>query len=311
MLEGDTAPCAASMQMPIAALNDDEGERVDPELPFIVDAHVHLFSDRIFDAIWRWFEQHGWRVRYQLHTPQALEFLLSRGIGQIVALHYAHKAGIARGMNAYLAEVCRTNPRVTGLATVFPGEENAPAILEEGFALGLHGVKLHCHVQCFAVDADPLRELYETCVRHDMPLVMHAGREPKSTAYGCDPYEICGVERVDRVLREHPKLRLCVPHLGADEFEGYERLLEKYDNLWLDTTMMLADFFPRKPPNRLILCRPERIMYGTDFPNLPYAWDRELARIRNHGMNDAVLEQVLGKNARAFFRIPEQAGRVG
>lgn len=311
MLE-DTAPCAASMQMmPIAALDDPEGERVDPELPFIVDAHVHLFSDRIFEALWRWFDQHGWKVRYKLHTPAALEFLLSRGVGQIVALHYAHKPGMARTMNAYLAEVCRTNPRVTGLATVFPGETDAPAILEEGFRQGLKGVKLHCHVQCFAADADPLREIYETCVKHDLPLVMHAGREPKSVAYGCDPYEICGVDRVERVLREHPKLRLCVPHLGADEFDGYERLLGKYDNLWLDTTMMLADFFPRKAPNRLILGRPERIMYGTDFPNLPYAWDRELARIRSHGMSDAVLEQVLGKNARAFFRMPSEAGRVG
>jgi predicted TIM-barrel fold metal-dependent hydrolase len=299
------------MQMPLAALDDEEGARVDPDLPFIVDAHVHLFADRIFEAIWRWFDVHGWKVRYKLHTPDVLAFLLSRGVGQIVALHYAHKPGMARVMNAYVAEVCRANPRVTGMATVFPGEPEAAAIVEEGFAQGLKGVKLHCHVQSFAADTDPLREIYATCVKHDLPLVMHAGREPSSPAYARNPHEICSVDRVERVLREHPKLRLCVPHLGADEFDGYERLLAKYDNLWLDTTMMLADFFP-PAPNRLILGRPERIMYGTDFPNLPYAWDRELARIRSHGMNDAVLEQVLGKTARNFFRLADEpAGRVG
>ena len=34
------------------------------------------------------------------------------------------------------------------------------------------------------------------------------------------------------------------PHLGADEFEEYKRMTEKNDNLWLDTTMTLADYLP-------------------------------------------------------------------
>jgi uncharacterized protein len=55
-------------------------------------------------------------------------------------------------------------------------------------------------------------------------------------------------------------------------------------------------------PERLVTCRPARIMYGTDFPILPYAWDRELRRIKEGGFSDAVLEQVLGKTAREFHR---------
>jgi len=292
------------MRLPLAALAEVDGERVDPDLPYVVDAHVHLFPDGIFRALWRWFGEHGWPVRYQLTTPEAVDFLLSRGVGRIIALHYAHKPGMARSMNAYMAEVVRAHPRVTGLATVYPFEDDAKAILEEAFALGLSGVKLHCHVQAFAVDDPRLRAIYEACAENDKPLVIHAGREPSSAAYPCDPYAICGAERVERVLADHPRLRLCVPHLGADEFDGYTRLLERHDHLWLDTTMMLGDFFSVKPPPRILSVRPDRILYGTDFPNLPYAWDHELRRVRHQGFSDAVLEQVLATNARTLYRLP-------
>lgn len=286
-----------------SALHDPEGDRVDPELPYVVDAHVHLFPDSVFQAIWRWFDAYGWPIRYKLKTPAVIDFLLSRGIGHIVALHYAHKPGMARWLNSYITEICREQPRVTGLATVMPGEPEAEAILEEAFASGLAGVKLHCHVQCLAPDDERLHAIYAICAKHEKPVVIHAGREPKSPALLCDPYELCAAERVENVLRDHPTLRLCVPHLGADEFDGYLRLIERHDNLWLDTTMLLADYFECVPPARLLSARPERILYGTDFPNLPYAWDRELVRIRKWGFGDDVLERILGANARALYDI--------
>lgn len=291
------------MRMPLPGLDDAEGEHVPDDLPPVVDAHVHLFPDRVFDAIWRWFDANGWPIRRKLYAPQIVDFLTSRGVEHLVALHYAHKPGMARALNAWMADFCRDRPNVTGLATVLPGEPGAREILEEAFAAGLRGVKLHCHVQCFSPDDAQMNEVYEACTLHDLPLVIHAGRAPASGAYACDPYAVCAAERVDRVLAAHPRLRLCVPHLGADEFPEYERLLERYDNLWLDTTMMLADYFAGvTPPPRLLSVRPERILYGTDFPNVPYAWDRELVRVRRH-VGDLALERVMAKNARELYAI--------
>lgn len=291
--------------MPLGEVGDEEGARVDPALPFVVDAHVHLFEDRLFEAIWRWFDTYGWPIRYKLKTPEVIRFALARGVGHIVALHYAHKPGMARRMNAFMAEIARGEPRVTGLATVMPGEPDAAQILEDAFDLGLSGVKLHCHVQCFSPDAPELKEIYEACVRRDMPLIMHAGREPTSPGYRCDTYALCSAERTEAVLRSYPTLRLAVPHLGANELEGYARLLERYDNLWLDTTMMLAGYFPEDPRAFTMLeARPERIMYGTDFPNIPYAWDRELRRLGARRLPDAALASILGDTARAFYRLP-------
>ncbi|HEX2574107.1 MAG TPA: amidohydrolase family protein [Polyangia bacterium] len=288
------------------ALTDAEGARLPEALPEVIDAHVHLFPDRVFDAIWRWFTTHAWPMRYRLYTPEVIRFLLGRGVSYVVALTYAHRPGMARALNAYMAEVCRGEPRVIGLGTVLPGEPDAVEILAEAFALGLRGVKLHCHVQCFAPDDERLYPLYALCAEAGKPVVIHAGREPASPAYKCDPYELCAAERIERVLRDHPRLRLCVPHLGADEFGAYERLVTRYDNLWLDTTMAVADFFPltgTDHPMRMVGVRPERMMYGTDFPGLPYAWDREVKKIVGARLGEEALAAVLGGTARRFFGI--------
>ena len=295
-------PCAADVTLPMRELFDQEGLTVPAGLPPVTDAHVHLFEPALFEAIWRWFATHGWPIRYKLHAADVVAFLKARGVAHIVALHYAHKPGMARAMNAAMARFVREGKGfVTGLATVLPGEPDAAAIVQEGFAQGLAGVKLHCHVQCFAADEGLADSVYDACEMNGMPLVMHAGREPKSVAYKVDTYAVCGANRTESVLRNFPKLKLCVPHLGADEFDAYERLLSKYDNLWLDTTMMLADYFPLHPEARLLRARPERIMYGTDFPNLPYAWDRELKRLSNYGIRDHDLPALLGGNAQTLF----------
>ena len=293
------------IQLPIAGLNDEEGPRLPDLLPPVIDAHVHLFPDPVFDALWKWFETHAWPVRYKLRTPEVIRFLLDRGLSHVVALHYSHRAGMARTLNAYIAEVCRTEPRVIGLATVFPGEPGAVQILEEAFAAGLKGVKLHCHVQCFAPDAPELHEIYAACAAHGMPLVMHSGREPKSPSYKIDPYSLCAVERVERVLKDHPTLKLCVPHLGADEFDGYLKLLERFDNLWLDTTMMGAGFFPIELPKRMFEAKPDRILYGTDFPNIPYAWDRELKHLTALKLAAHDEAALLGGNALRLFGVAQ------
>ena len=293
---------------PLPAVGDAEGPRLPSSLPPVIDAHVHLFPERVFAAIWRWFGQHGWPIRYPLPTPQVIDFLLSRGVERVVALHYSHAPGMARELNRYVAGICAEHPRVTGLATVLPGEPEALEVLREAHALGLAGVKLHCHVQRFSPDAPELEPLYAFCSEKRWPMVMHAGREPSSRAYPVDPYALCNVTRTERVLRAFPDLQLCVPHLGADEFEGSGRLLERHDGLWLDTTMTLASYFPVEPPRRLFEVRPERILYGTDFPNIPYAWDRELKGLLALRLPEDTLHRVLGANARALYGLPPAAG---
>jgi len=288
----------------LPSIHDEEGAAVPEGLPMVVDAHVHIFPHEIFAAIRHWFDEHAWRIRYQLTTCEVFDFLLSHGIARVVALQYAHKPGIAETLNEYMTRKCREFPgRITGMATVFPGEDGAERILQKAFDSGLSGLKLHAHVQCFDMNADEMNPLYGLCQSNGKPIVMHVGREPKSEAYRCDPYEICSADKLRRVLIDYPRLRVCVPHLGFDEISEYRKLIEEYDTLWLDTTMALTDYFPIKEAVDLKRYRLDRVMYGTDFPNIPYAWDRELKWLSRSGLSDADLEWLLNKSASTFFKL--------
>jgi predicted TIM-barrel fold metal-dependent hydrolase len=205
-----------------------------------------------------------------------------------------------------MTDLCARYPQVVGTATVFPGETQAVRIIEEGFSMGLSGVKLHAHVQCFDMDSEEMQEIYDVCDAHDAPLVMHVGRAPKSSTYlyRKAPDLTCRAEKLERVLRNYPRLRVCVPHLGADEFGAYRRMLNTYENLWVDITMVLADYLPVDHVPRLDELPANRVMYGTDFPNIPYAWDRELKRLCSLGLPEESLELILGKNALEFFHFP-------
>lgn len=294
---------AGTLERPLPALDDEEGLRIPDGLPPVIDAHVHLFAEPLAAAIRRWFEQHGWPIRYPLSAEAVIEFLLSRGVERIVALHYAHKPGIARGMNRFVADLAVAEPRVTGLATVHPEDQDAAAIVREAFLSGLKGVKLHCHVQCMPPDAPALDPVYALCQEAGRPVVIHAGREPKSPAYRCDPHALCSARRLENVLTRFPGLNVVVPHLGADEFDAYRTLVERHDNLWLDTTMAIAAYLPWDDPAPMLSVRPERILYGTDFPNLPYAWDRELRRLASLELSPQAREQILFRNACELFDI--------
>ena len=92
------------------------------------------------------------------------------------------------------------------------------------------------------------------------------------------------------------------PH-EADEFVAFEQLLGEFENLYLDTAMAIAGYFSRGPDLDLIRRNPTRILYGTDYPNLPYEWTRELDVIRGLKLPPEDEARVLGGNAARLFGI--------
>ena len=284
--------------------DEPEGDSLPPALPRVIDAHVHIFPDWIFSAVHKWFDDNAWKIRYRMSSEEIIRYLLDRGVSHIVALQYAHKPGIARQLNEHMVDICKTFAgQVTGLATVFPGENDARPILQEAFDHGLRGLKLHAHVQCFDPTDPSMTPLLDCCQANGMPVLMHVSREPKSDAYGCDPHQLCNADKLEHVLMSFPDLKVCVPHLGVDEFDSYRQLIEKYDTLWLDTAMAVADYFQFEHHVSLKDYRPDRIIYGSDFPNIPYAWDRELKHFAEMGLTQKKLDQMLHENSAEFFSI--------
>jgi predicted TIM-barrel fold metal-dependent hydrolase len=71
--------------------------------------------------------------------------------------------------------------------------------------------------------------------------------------------------------------------------------------------MVITDYFPIEEKIALGHYRSDRIMYGSDFPNIPYAWDRELKELKAADISHETLEKISGKNAAEFFSLKLQS----
>jgi predicted TIM-barrel fold metal-dependent hydrolase len=171
-------------------------------------------------------------------------------------------------------------------------------------------------------------------------LKIHCGAVSKSKAHAHEIDELCAVERFARAMRRTPELRVIVPHIGYDEVQQYLDLLDEFPNLYFDTAMALGGYRvargeelydarplrpvafadgrrphlpePWKPALEQlvpqILARPDRFLFGSDFPNLPYDPDLEIRELQRYLPED-VLHQVLwGNAARIFGAGPDQRG---
>lgn len=267
----------------------------------IIDAHVHLFPRRLAEAVRTWFDTHAWNIQYREDAEAALARLLSGGIDRVVTLPYAHKAGMSIALNDFTLALARAHPEVVPCCTVFPGEDGAARIVDEALEGPFSGIKIHSHVMKIAADDPRLAHVFVASARYRKPVVLHAGREPANEGYGIDVHAFSGAARVRRALQEHPDAIVIIPHLGADEFAVFEQMLGEFENLYLDTAMVVGGFFPAMPDLEMVRRHPDRILYGTDYPNLPYDWTRELTVLRGLHLSQEAEARVLSGNAQRLF----------
>jgi predicted TIM-barrel fold metal-dependent hydrolase len=268
----------------------------------VVDAHVHLWPDRVLHSLWRWFDDHAWKIAFRQSAEHAIAHLEAHNVKRCVSLLYAHRAGIARNLNAFAAAVAANHPMVTPLGTVFPGEPNARQIVIEAVDhYKLKGIKLHCHVQQLAIDHPAVCEVLHACEELGVPAVVHCGREPASDAYGVDTHAICHASRCERVLQRFGRLRLIVPHVGADEFDAYFSLMDQHEHLYVDTSMACAEYFEHVPVWAQLEAHADRVLYGTDFPIVPYEYSRELRLLARRIVSDEAFDQIVRRNAEKIW----------
>ena len=104
----------------------------------------------------------------------------------------------------------------------------------------------------------------------------------QATAAGIEKLRLqTGPDKLEGVLRRHPDLTIVVAHLGAPEYAEFLTLAERYPRVHLDTTMVFTDFFEKVAafPSDLLprlVDLPDRVVLGSDFPNIPYAYAHQL-----------------------------------
>jgi len=270
----------------------------------IVDVHVHLFPDRLFEAIWRQFvANYGWSVLHRLYWRESVAYLRERGVGPIVYSNYAHRPGIAEGLNDWNLSVLEETPDLYCFAAFHPGDADALAmaasLLEHPRILGF---KLQLLVQRFPPHDERLFPLYELVMAKGKRLLLHTGTGPVGN-------EFVGIAPFRKLLTRYPELPATIAHMGALEYAAFGELLADYPGIMLDTAFAFL-------PGLGFMCdldaqflekHRERILYGSDFPNILFPREEEIDTLLGLGLSQAFYDAVFRDNG---LRLIGQAAQI-
>jgi cytosine/adenosine deaminase-related metal-dependent hydrolase len=273
-------------------------------LPGLVDLHVHFMPKPVLDKVWAYFDGVGpltgtpWPIAYREDEQRRLQRLREMGVRAFPTLLYPHKPGMAAWLNAWATDFARAahdagHRDVVHTATFF-AEPEAPTYVERALRDGARMAKVHLQVGAFDPRDPVLDEVWGRLADAGTPVVVHCGDGPV-------PGPFTGPGPIGEVLARHPQLTAVVAHLGMPEYEAFLALACRYPRVHLDTTMAFTDFSQARmpfPPALLpeLVRLQDRIVLGTDFPNIPYAYAHQIDALVRLGLGDDWLRAVLHDN---------------
>jgi hypothetical protein len=269
-------------------------------LPGLIDVHVHFMPERLMQAVWRYFDNavahygRDWPIQYRGTDADRLAILRRLGVQRFPALLYPHKADMAEDLCVWARSFAAGVPDCLPTGTFFP-EPSAGRYVRHAVEAGTRIFK--AHVQVGGYDPrDPLLEpVWGLLAEAAVPVVVHSGSGPL-------PGRFTGPGPFGEVLRAHPRLTAIIAHCGAPEFSEHLDLAQRYPNVHLDTTMVGTSYLDSFAPlPRDVITRlgdlQDRVLLGTDFPNIPYPYADQIAALDSWGLGDDWLRAVCWSNA--------------
>jgi hypothetical protein len=248
----------------------------------LVDLHTHFLPESVLRKVWGYFDQahehygRAWPVHYRLPQDERVEVLRGFGVTTFAPLVYAHKPAMAQWLNDWVRAFAEQTPGALTTATFF-AEPDAPQYVRKALDDGARVVKTHVQVGGFDPRDAVLDGVWGLLAEAGVPVVVHCGDGPI-------PGRHTGIAVFEEVLARHPRLTAVIAHAGLPQYGDALALLPRYPNVHLDTTMVGTAFtqeFAPLPPDwpARIADAADRIVLGTDFPNIPYAYAEQLAAI--------------------------------
>jgi hypothetical protein len=251
-------------------------------LPGLVDIHTHFLPDRVMDKVWAFFDEAdthygmAWPVHYRTSVAERLATLDKLGVQTFAPLVYPHKPGMGRWLTEWVMGFAAQTAGAVPTATLFP-EPDVADYLGAAIAAGARLVKVHVQVGGFDPRDPLLRPAWGLLAEAGVPAIVHCGHGPRPGVH-------TGLDVFGEVLAAHPRLPVVLAHAGMTDFAAALDLVHRYERVHLDTTMVGVPFSMSYAPlpddwaARLVVVA-DRVVLGTDFPNIPYAYAEQLRAV--------------------------------
>ena len=271
-----------------------------------VDCHLHLS---------RWWpdlavNSYGPAVDYSVRGLLRELDGAGVGVGLVIQLHQAPGAEEALAEGRQLTE--ESQGRLRPVVTVDPTK--GPAVVDATLGrwekeAGIAAVKLFPGYLPFYPHDARLGPVYEFAHRRGVPVMIHQGdtMDRGGLVKYARPIE------VDEVAVRYPDVRFVLCHFGNPWMEEAAELVYKNENVYADTSGLLASpaahYFDRmveRCRRRLLnsivtVGSPDRILYGSDWPLESIA--TAVGLVAGLDLPDADRAAILGGNARRLFRL--------
>ncbi|MFF0148938.1 hypothetical protein ATK36_2187 [Amycolatopsis sulphurea] len=262
----------------------------------LIDLHVHFLPKPVMDKVWAYFDQAeehygtAWPVHYRMPEVDRIETLRALGVQHFAPLVYPHKPGMAEWLTSWAIEFAEQVPEAVPTGTFYP-EPAAASSVEAALRAGARCFKAHVQVGAYDPRGELLDPVWGSLAEAGVPVVIHCGHGPLRGEY-------TGLSVFTEVLERHPRLTAVLAHAAMPEYDTAFELMARYPRVYLDTTMVGVPFTERNAPlpagwTARVAEVADRIVLGTDFPNIPYPYVTQLQAIAGWAADDRLGEPFL------------------
>ena len=261
--------------------------------------------EKLLAAVWAYFDAGGpllgrpWPIVYREDEQARVAALRSFGVEAFTAMLYPHKPGMAHSLNEWAADFAARTPDCLHTATFF-AEPSAAADVRRALGQGARVFKCHLQVGDFDPN-DPLLDeawglLADAAGAGGHALRLRPGARPVHRARAGRP--------AARPLPQAPPGGGAPGHAGVHGVPRPRRAQRPRHARHHDVVHAVgreggapfpADGLPR------LRDLGDRVLFGTDFPNIPHSYADALEALEMTGLGTPWLRAVCHDNAARLF----------
>ncbi len=222
------------------------------------------------------------------------------GVRAFTSMIYPHKHAMAEWLNQWAVEFAAQTPDCLHTATFYP-EESAASYVGKALESGARIFKSHIQVGNYDPNDPLLDKVWGQLEDSETPIVIHCGSGRRRGEY-------TGPDRIASLLARYPRLSLIVAHMGDARVQriprsgrGLRQCPPGYDH-GVHRLHGRAVCLPEGRRITLVDMQ-DRILFGSDFPNIPYPYLTALQAVTRFDLGDEWLRAVVHDNAAKLFSV--------